>query len=263
MGLVATKSVKVKMLPFDNKEEFQVLLDFPTSTPLLVNHEKTKLLAHKLLENPNVDKVQIFSGEPAPFSFSGMVKHTFMRRFDYQSDLQVVLKNKHERKTSSHDIIQELRKVVIQFSKEQNVISKVLEIPPGPPVMATIVAEVYGPSEKERKSAALEIEKIFHQMNSLVDVDSTLRKGRNKLIVPFDYTKGSMFGVSAKDFSEQAAIVYMESPLALLEDTSSPEEINVVLSFKDEDRLSDKPLKGINAPSYQSGIVEIDKMSRN
>lgn len=262
MGLVATKSVKVKMLPFDNKEEFQVLLDFPTSTPLLVNHEKTKLLAHKLLENPNVDKVQIFSGEPAPFSFSGMVKHTFMRRFDYQSDLQVVLKNKHERKTSSHDIIQDLRKVVIQFSKEQNVISKVLEIPPGPPVMATIVAEVYGPSEKERKSAALEIEKIFHQMNSLVDVDSTLRKGRNKLIVPFDYTKGSMFGVSAKDFSEQAATVYMESPLALLEDTSSPEEINVVLSFKDEDRLSDKPLKGINAPSYQSGIVEIDKMSK-
>lgn len=260
MGLVVSKSVKVKMLPFDNKEEFQVLLDYPTSTPLLINHQKSKVLANLLLKNENVDKVQIFSGEPAPFSFSGMVKHTFMRRFDYQSDLQVVLKNKHERKKSSHEIIQDLRMTVTEFSKSENVVSKVLEIPPGPPVMATIVAEVYGPNEGERKKTARELENIFKEVNSLVDIDTTLRTGRDKIIYPFDYTKGSVLGVSAKDFSDQAALLFMEAPLALLEDTSSPEEVNVVLSFNQTDRTSDKPLLGINAPSYQSGIVDLDKV---
>lgn len=263
IGLVFTKSVKVKMLPFDNKEEFQVLLDFPTSTPLMVNHEKTKVLAKKLLENPQVEKVQIFSGEPAPFSFSGMVKHTFMRKQDYQSDLQIVLKNKKERDISSHDIIQSLRSSITDFSKTYNVVSKVLEIPPGPPVMATIVAEVYGPSEEVRRSATLEIEKIFRGVDSLVDIDTTLRLGRSKLIIPFDYEKGSRLGVSAKDFSEQAAILFMEAPLALLEDVKSPEEVNIVLSFSDERRESTNPLQDIYVPSYQAGIVELGKLNKD
>ena len=262
-GLVFTKSVKVKMLPFDNKEEFQVLLDFPSSTPLMGNHEKTKILAKKLLENPQVEKVQIFSGEPAPFSFSGMVKHTFMRKQDYQSDLQVVLTNKKERDISSHDIIQSLRSSITEFSKAYNVVSKVLEIPPGPPVMATIVAEVYGPTEEVRRSATMEIEKIFRGVDSLVDIDTTLRLGRNKLIIPFDYEKGSRLGVSAKDFSEQAALLFTEAPLALLEDIKSPEEVNIVLSFSDDRRESLSPLKNIFVPSYQAGIVELGQLNKD
>lgn len=260
MGLFLTKSVKVKMLPFDNKEEFQVLLDFPTSTPLLKNHEKTKNLAQKLLENVEVEKVQIFSGEPAPFSFSGMVKHTFMRRQDYQSDLQIVLRNKHDRKVSSHEVIQGLRGVINEFSQNEKVISKVLEIPPGPPVMATIVAEVYGPNDDARKLAAKDIEQIFRSNNSLVDIDTTLRLGRSKIIIPFDYNKGSRLGVSAKDFSEQSALLFMEAPLALLEDVNSPEEVNVVLSFTDEKRDSLTPLKDVFVPSFQSGIVELESL---
>ena len=261
-GLIFTKSVKVKMLPFDNKEEFQVLLDYPTSTPLDVNHSLTKKLARELLKDSHVEKVQIFTGEPAPFSFSGMVKHTFMRRQDYQSDLQIVLTNKHLRSLSSHDVIQSLRNVINEFSIEHKVISKVLEIPPGPPVMATIVAEVYGPNESERQKGASEIESIFKENSSLVDIDSTLRLGRSKLVIPFDYSKGSQLGVSAKDFSQQAAIIFMETPLALLEDTSSPEEVNVVLSFDHNKRSSQKPLENVYAPSYQAGIVDLESLSK-
>lgn len=260
MGLIYTKSVKVKMLPFDNKEEFQVLLDFPTSTPLLVNHDKSKELARLLLSDSMVEKVQVYSGEPAPFSFSGMVKHTFMRRSDYQSDLQVVLKNKHKRKVSSHEIIQNLRNIVNDFSKRENVVSKVLEIPPGPPVMATIVAEVYGPSIKERQKVANEIQNIFHENKDLVDVDSTLRHGRSKIQIPFDYIKGGNFGVNAKDFSTLGALVFSETNVGLLEDSSSPEEVNIVMSIKDESRMSDNALSSFNVPSYQSGIVGMGQL---
>lgn len=262
MGLVYVKSVKVKMLPFDNKEEFQVLLDFPSSTPLLVNHEKSKELAILLLTDPMVDKIQVFSGEPAPFSFSGMVKHTFMRRNDYQSDLQVVLKNKHDRDISSHDIIQNLRNRIHEFSLKENVVSKVLEIPPGPPVMATIVAEVYGPSSKKRQEVAREIQDIFLKEKDLVDIDSTLRMGRAKIQIPFDYAKGGAFGVNAKDFSMLGSLVFSETKVGLLQDVNSPEEVNIVLSVNDNGRLASDPLSKVNVPSYQSGIVGMGQLKK-
>lgn len=260
MGLVYVKSVKVKMLPFDNKEEFQVLLDFPTTTPLLQNHQQSKELALALLKHPMVEKIQVFSGEPAPFSFSGMVKHTFMRRNDYQSDLQIVLKNKHERKISSHDIIQSLRGIITDFSTKEKVISKVLEIPPGPPVMATIVAEIYGPTQEKRQKVANEIQDIFIKTKDIVDIDSTLRLGRPFIQIPFDYSKGGNFGVSAKDFTMFGSMLYSETEMGLLQDVSSAEEVGIVLSVTDKDRKDKNNIEKINVPSYQSGIVGLGKL---
>lgn len=256
MSLVYFKSVKVKMLPFDNKEEFQVLMDYPTTTPLLKNQEMSVELAREIMKNPNVLKVQVFAGEPAPFSFSGMVKHSFMRRSDYQSDLQIVLKNKDDRKESSHGIIEALRPVIRNYADSKKALSKVLEIPPGPPVMATVVAEVYGPDEVTRKRVAAELYDIFSKEKSVVDLDSTSRLGRPRLVYPFDQARGGFYGTSADLVMKNGALIFSEMPMSLLKDNTSPEEVSINLSVLDERRSGSDPFANVTIPSMESGIVE-------
>jgi multidrug efflux pump subunit AcrB len=165
------KAVKVKMLPFDNKNEFQVIIDYPPDTPLEKSVAWSKELSLKLLKEPEIKKIQIYGGESAPFSFSGMVKHTFLRNEEYMNDLQILLSDKGKRKESSHKIIEKLRPIIAEFGKEKNAVTKVLEIPPGPPVMSTMVAEVYGPTENDRRRVAKEILEIFASEKSVVDLD--------------------------------------------------------------------------------------------
>ena len=141
-ALVVTKHVKVKMLPFDNKNEIQVLLDYPVMTSLKTSSEQTKELASELLKHPEVESVQVYSGVAAPYSFSGMVKHTYMIQAEYMSDLLVKFTDKHNRDKSSHELTNELRPIVANFANKYSAVSKVLEVPPGPPVMATMVAEI-------------------------------------------------------------------------------------------------------------------------
>ncbi len=260
MSLVYFKNVKVKMLPFDNKEEFQVLMDYPTTTPLLKNEENSIELAREILKNPNVLKVQVFAGEAAPFSFSGMVKHSFLRRSDYQSDLQILLKSKHERKESSHAIIESLRPVIRKFADSKQALSKVLEIPPGPPVMATVVAEVYGPDEATRKKVAKELYDTFASVNSVVDLDTTSRLGRPRLVYPFDQIKGGMYGTSADQVMRNGALIFSETPISLLKDNTSPEEVNINVSVLDQRRSSANPFAEITTPSFESGVVDVQNV---
>lgn len=260
MSLVYFKNVKVKMLPFDNKEEFQVLMDYPTTTPLMVNKDNSVELAREILKNPNVLKVQVFAGEPAPFSFSGMVKHSFLRRSDYQSDLQVLLKPKHDRKTSSHAVIEELRSVIKNFSDSKKALSKVLEIPPGPPVMSTVVAEVYGPDEATRKKVAQELYDIFASVEGVVDLDTTSRLGRPRLVYPFDQARGGLFGTSADQVMRNGAMIFSEMPITLLKDNTSPEEVNINLSVDNLRRSGADPFGQITTPSFESGVVDVQNV---
>jgi multidrug efflux pump subunit AcrB len=257
MSLVYFKNVKVKMLPFDNKEEFQVLMDYPTTTPLMVNKNNSVELAREILKNKNVLKVQVFAGEPAPFSFSGMVKHSFLRRSDYQSDLQILLKPKGERKASSHAIIEELRPVIKKYSDSKMALSKVLEIPPGPPVMSTVVAEVYGPDEATRKRVAKEIYDIFASVDGVVDLDTTSRLGRPRLVYPFDQARGGLYGTSADQVMRNGSMIFSETPISLLKDNTSPEEVNINLSVQNERRSGSSPFDQITTPSFESGVVDV------
>lgn len=257
MSLVYFKNVKVKMLPFDNKEEFQVLMDYPATTPLMVSKNYSVELAHEILKNANVLKVQVFAGEPAPFSFSGMVKHSFLRRSDYQSDLQILLKPKGERSTSSHTIIEELRPVIKKYSDSKQALSKVLEIPPGPPVMSTVVAEVYGPDEITRKKVAKEIYDIFANMEGVVDLDTTSRLGRPRLVYPFDQARGGLYGTTADQVMKNGAMIFSEIPISLFKDNISPEEVNINLSVQNERRSASSPFDQITTPSFESGVVDV------
>lgn len=258
-SLVYFKSVKVKMLPFDNKQEFQILIDYPTSTSLLQGRELSTLLAKEILKNKEVESVQIFAGEPSPYSFSGMVKHTFLRNTDYQNDLQIVLSEKGKRKVSSHEIIESLRPLIKQFSLDHKAISKVLEIPPGPPVLATMMAEIYGPDEKTRTQVTKEIEAIFAAEPSVVDLDTTLRQGRSRRLYEYNQVQGGLLGTSSSELMALGRLVFSETPVTTLANTNAPEEISVDLSIAANARTSATPFDSLRIPSFETGTVEADK----
>ncbi len=257
-GLFYTKSVKVKMLPFDNKDEFQILVDYPTTTSLTQNIAWSKELATQIAENPHVLKVQIFSGEPAPYSFSGMVKHTFLRRSDYMADFQIKLTEKSERDLTSHEVISELRKQIMVFSKKTKAITKVLEIPPGPPVMATMVAEVYGPTHEARLKVTKEIESLFSDQPSFVDIDTTMRPSRPRLRFNFDQLTGGQQGAKASQAFHTGSLLFSETPILSLADVSGPEDVTVDLSVKQDFRSAKNPFAYQNIPSFESGIVSLN-----
>ncbi len=254
-SLVALKVVKVKMLPFDNKNEFQVLLDYPTSTPLKRTLESSAEIAKTLLQDPEVKQVQVYVGEPAPFSFSGMVKHTFLRGADYQADLQIVLSAKNDRKKSSHEIIQSIRPILRDFSEKNKVVSKILEIPPGPPVLATMLAEIYGPDADTRRSVADKVQEVFSQEPSVVDLDTSFRAGRMRLAYTFDQAKGGLLGTNATQISQVGKYLFSETPLLTLQNLSSPEDIMVNLSVEQSARSSAKPFANQVLSSFESGNV--------
>ncbi|HLP30941.1 MAG TPA: efflux RND transporter permease subunit, partial [Geothrix sp.] len=196
MSLVGFGVVKVKMLPFDNKSEFMVQLDLPAGTPkedaLAVGQD----LARRLLKEPTVKDVQVYAGEAAPYTFVGMVRHSFLRQEAEMVDIQVNLVPKGDRKEQSHAIVVRLRAELEKLSKAANARLKLVEIPPGPPVMDTIVAEVYGPTDAERARLSGELLTAFKSVDGIVDVDSTLNATNPKVSLVLDREKAALHGVA-------------------------------------------------------------------
>lgn len=255
-SLVYFKSVKVKMLPFDNKQEFQILVDYPTETSLLEGKRWSTELATELLKNKEVEAVQVFAGEAAPFSFSGMVKHTFLRKADYQNDLQVVLTEKGHRKASSHEIIESLRPILKNFADQKKAVTKILEIPPGPPVLATMMAEVYGPDRATREKVTREVEGIFAREASVVDLDTTLREGRARKVYEFNQAQGGLLGTKSQELMALGRLVFSETPVTTLANVSAPEDVNIELSLTQEARSGAEPFRFLQVPSFETGTVE-------
>lgn len=262
MGFIYFKGVKVKMLPFDNKNEFQVILDFPPSTPLKENQRASVDLAREIMKTAEIEKVQVFAGESAPFSFSGMVKHTFLRSADYMSDLHIVLKDKSDRKRSSHEIIESLRPLIRKFSAERGIVSKVLEIPPGPPVLATMVAEVYGPDFESRRRAAQEIRRIFAGEPSVVDLDDSSRPHRDRLVYDFDPARGGAAGIRAMQAVQAGRMIFSELAVQSLSDVRAPEDVTIDVSVANRLRSGPAPLAGVTLPSMESGTASLSQVLR-
>ncbi|BDU77344.1 efflux RND transporter permease subunit [Mesoterricola sediminis] len=196
MALVGTGVVKVKMLPFDNKSEFMVQLDLPAGTPREDALALGQRVAKRLMAEPVVRNVQVYSQEAAPFTFVGMVRHSFLRQDASMIDVQVNLVGKGDRKEQSHAIATRLRPELEKITVPAGARMKVVEIPPGPPVLDTVVAEVYGPTPEERARYASEVLKAFRAVDGVVDVDSTLNPTDPKISLVLDREKAALHGVA-------------------------------------------------------------------
>ena len=158
-----TKSVAVKMLPFDNKNEFQVVIDMPEGTTLEKTQAVAKDIAEYVSTQPLVENYQAYIGTSAPISFNGLVRHYDLRRGDNVADIQVNLVDKGDRSIQSHDIAKQMRGPIQAIAKKYNANVKIVEVPPGPPVLSTLVAEIYGPDYNEQIKIAQAGKRIVQQ----------------------------------------------------------------------------------------------------
>ena len=236
MAMVGVGLVKVKMLPFDNKSEFQVLVDHDAGTPLEVTLETARQMGQALAAVPEVADFQVYAGNAAPYNFNGLVRHYFLRRSPAGADLQVNLVDKHERDLQSHDLAKRVRPALVEIARARGARVKVIEIPPGPPVLDTLVAEIYGPSASAREALARQVRGLFESTPGVVDVDDSLEAARDRVVLQVDREKAGLEGVTAAAAVETLASSGGGRDLARLDAPSSREPVPVRLRLSAADR---------------------------
>lgn len=199
MMLFATKSVTVKLLPFDNKSEIAVVVDLPEGASLEATERTLFGAAEIARQLPEATSLQSYAGTPAPFNFNGLVRHYYLREKPEMGELQVNLAARGERNRASHDIALELRQRLKALDIPKGTSIKVVEVPPGPPVLATLLAEIYGPDAATRRAVTAELKKVFAEVPFIVDVDDSIGEKRPRLRLSIDQDRLEFFGVEQRD----------------------------------------------------------------
>ncbi|WP_076410264.1 efflux RND transporter permease subunit [Shewanella sp. UCD-KL12] len=268
--------VILKMLPLDNKSEFQVMVDMPEGTPVEQTQRVLQDLGRYLATVDEVDNYQLYAGTNAPMNFNGLVRHYFLRESQELGDIQVNLLDKSERKRDSHTIAQSVRAPLQEIGKGYNANIKIVEVPPGPPVWSPIVAEVYGPNEAIREQAANELQALFKQTDGVVDVDIYLPAAQQKWQVIIDRSRASLLGVPYQNIVDLIATSVGGRDLSYLHDKQQKRPVPIRLQLKESAKFDlDQVLNlkltgndGIRVPvselvSINKGIIDAPIIHKN
>ncbi|MBK9137553.1 MAG: efflux RND transporter permease subunit [Verrucomicrobia bacterium] len=231
MATVYVGWVKVKMLPFDNKSEFQVILNMPEGSALERTAQAAREIAAAVRDEPEVTDYQIYVGTAAPFNFNGLVRHYFMRRGAHVADIQVNLVPKHDRKAQSHDIAKRVRPKVAAVAERFGARVAVAEVPPGPPVLQTLVAEIYGPTEESRLALAQEVIRVFKATEGVVDTDWYIEADQPKARFVIDKEKAALHGISAETIAQTLRLAVGGLAVDLVHKPREKEDVELVLEL--------------------------------
>jgi multidrug efflux pump subunit AcrB len=267
MGLLGVKLVEVKMLPFDNKSEFQVILDLPEGTTLETSAALGAEVAGYLRTVPEVRHTQVYAGTAAPFNFNGLVRHYFMRRGSNVADVQVNLLPKEERSRQSHDIAVAVRPAVDSIAQRYGASAKIAEIPPGPPVLSTLVAEIYAGSDSARLEAARRVKDVFEHTPGVVDVDWTVEAPQVRLALRIDRARAAESGVSVEQLVQTVYLAQSGAPAGLAASPTSREGLTIVPRLPLEQRstleaLLALPVPTVAGPTPLGRFVTVDSTVR-
>jgi multidrug efflux pump subunit AcrB len=251
MSLVYFQFVKVKMLPFDNKSEFQVIVNMPNGTTLEETARATDALARAALEQPEVVNLQTYAGTASPYNFNGLVRHYYLRRGPNVADLQINLLPKDQRNLQSHEIAKQVRQRLVPVASRYGARIQVAEVPPGPPVLETLVAEVYGPAQDERIAIARRIRDLWKRTDGVVDVDWYVEDDQPEFRILVDKEKAALDGISEDDIARTMQVASAGYEAGLLHVDSEKEDVplNVRLSRasrSDLERIEDLKVAGRN-----------------
>lgn len=262
VSMVLFKSVKVKMLPFDNKSEFQILVDMPEGKTLDETRKFTRELSDLLNSHKEIKSIQTYIGTAAPFNFSGMVKHTFMRASSYKADLQVNLVDKHNRDIQGHDFVNALRNEVLTKLEPQlkNIKVKFLEIPPGPPVMSTLLGEVYHEDKSVRDQATKNLAEIYKSTDGVVETDLSIENGQTKINYIFDRKNGMKHGILQNYFSATMLMALGDLDIFLLHSSEDEEPVYLRMMLDENVKTSDKELQTLLIPSVDGDKVPLERV---
>lgn len=255
MATVGVGWVKVKMLPFDNKSEFQIILNMPEGSALERTAQAAREIAAAVRVEPEVTDYQIYVGTAAPFNFNGLVRHYFMRRGANVADIQVNLAPKHERKAQSHDIAKRVRPQVAAIAAKFGARVAVAEVPPGPPVLQTLVAEIYGPDEATRHATARQMRDIFKSTPGVVDVDRYLEADQPKARFVIDKEKAALHGISAETISQTLRIAVGGESVDLMHLPREKEDVNLMLQLPRSARTSPEELLALRVRSGDANAL--------
>jgi multidrug efflux pump subunit AcrB len=266
LSLFYTKDVTVKLLPFDNKSELQVLIDLPEGSSVETTDAIAQAVSRIVLATPEVLSVQTHAATAAPFNFNGLVRHSYMRSMAWQGDVQINLVAKGERDRSSHDIALDLRERLKSIPLEEGSSLKVVEPPPGPPVMATLLAEIYGPDAASRRAVAEKVKQAFKSVPYIVDVDDSYGTPARRLRATISTDDLEFFGVTESDVFDTLASLNATTTIGYSHrgDGRAPIPIEITRAKGDkvlDERFLSTPIPANVLPGSRS-VVELGDVIR-
>ncbi|HEX7845787.1 MAG TPA: efflux RND transporter permease subunit, partial [Chitinophagaceae bacterium] len=257
MMMFYKKAVVMKMLPFDNKNEFEVVIDMPEGTTL----EKTLVVANEIAGyismQPMVKDYQVYAGAGAPASFNGLVRHYDIRSGDNVAEIQVNIIDKKERNEQSHSIVKGMRKGIQSIAEKYNANAKLVEIPPGPPVQSTLVAEVYGPDYNEQRQIGRKIKQLFSATKDVVDVDWYTEDDQWQYHFEVNKDKAMLYGITSAQVVANMNAALSGQVAGTLHDETSFSPVNIKLQLSNADKSGIEELKNLKVIGQQGNAVSL------
>ncbi|MEN8856679.1 MAG: efflux RND transporter permease subunit [Flavobacteriaceae bacterium] len=257
MLLFLTKSVAVKMLPFDNKNEFQIVIDMPEGTTLERTAVVTQEIAQYLSTRPEVVNYQNYVGTSAPITFNGLVRHYDLRGGSNMADIQVNLLDKGERSIQSHGIAKLLRPEIQKIATKYAANVKIVEVPPGPPVLSTIVAEIYGPDYEKQIEVANSVQNILKNTADVVDIDWMVEADQKEYQFVINKEKAMLYGVAPQQIAYTMNMALSNKAITTLYDESSVNQIGLLLSLEEKEKSTIQDITQLKVKSTHGNLVSI------
>ncbi|HZW63747.1 MAG TPA: efflux RND transporter permease subunit [Flavobacteriaceae bacterium] len=257
VAMFFTKSVAVKMLPFDNKNEFQVVIDMPEGTTLERTAVVTKEIAQYLATRPEIVNYQSYVGTSAPITFNGLVRHYDLRGGSNMADIQVNLIDKHDRSIQSHEVAKLLRPEIQRIAKPFGANVKIVEVPPGPPVLSTIVAEVYGPNYDKQMEIANSVQDILHNTTDVVDIDWMVEDNQTEYNFIIDKEKAMLYGVSPQQIVYTMNTALSDRAVTSLYDENAADQVGIILALDEKEKSTISDIAQLKIRSAQGPLVPV------
>ncbi|WP_447976956.1 efflux RND transporter permease subunit [Candidatus Nitrospira bockiana] len=261
MVLFYTRHVVVKMLPFDNKSELELVIDLPEGTTLEETARVAQALTRYVRTVPEVEHYQAYVGTASPFNFNGLVRHYYLRNQPHEADIQINLLPKHRRSAQSHEIAQRLRPEIQRIAKEYGANVKVVEVPPGPPVQSVLVAEIYGPNYQRQMEVAKDVRALFESTPGVVDVDDSIEADQVKYVFTVDRTKAALAGLSSDHIVKTLQMAVEGAKVGLVHVPEEKSPVQIVLRLPIAERTNLEHFGELAMPS-PSGPVPLSELLR-
>jgi multidrug efflux pump subunit AcrB len=260
LSLLAFRVVTVKMLPFDNKSEFEVLLDLPPGTPLENTLAVADAMADRVLADPDVERAVVYAGLGSPVTFNGLVRHYDFRREPRFASVQVELREAGARKAQSHAIARRLRAPLEAIAARMGTRLKIVEVPPGPPVLSTLVAEVYGADLEGQRSLARQVRDVFHETPGVVDIDLLLAEGQPRTGIAVDRERAGLAGADPATVTAATTTLYAGTVVGVLRAPAEAEAVPIRVRLAAADRVDLSALEALRVgPAPGTPLAEVTR----
>ncbi|MBI4997574.1 MAG: efflux RND transporter permease subunit [Rhodocyclales bacterium] len=260
VSLGVFKLVVLKMLPFDNKSEFQIVLDMPVGTPLEETAGVLREISAEIAKVPEVKDYQAYAGTAAPINFNGLVRQYYLRSNPEMGDVQVNLVDKHQRDRQSHEIAVGVRDAVMAIARQRGGNAKVVEVPPGPPVLSPIVAEVYGPDYPGQIATAKQVRAAFEGTADILGVDDTVDADAPKVVLRVNQAKAALLGVAQSDVVATVRMGLSGEDVTPMHDGDAKYEIPVRITLPAERQSSLDQLLKLKVRGREGNLVPISEV---